>query len=351
MTSGATQDNHVSCCGYDDPIFSPEAHARRNFLKRVGLALGAAGLASGSNVVMAQTNTLPAGVRDWTGGGGASAQVAMPVPTQVAQAPATPVREITQIAGNVYRFRNNFHFSVFAVTPQGIFATDPINADAARWLRGQLNERFPNRPVRYLAYSHDHADHISGGEVFEGATVIAHTNARSKIIGERRPTAVPAVTFDDKMTIHLGDMRIELIYTGRNHSDNSIVIRFPAERVLFAVDFIPVQSLAFRNHTDGYLEEWMESLKRVEALDFDILAPGHGAVGRKEHVRMFREYLETVYDQVLTGIRAGRTLDELKQSMRLERYADWGGYQQMRELNIEGTHRYISVFRVPNPTT
>ena len=40
-------------------------------------------------------------------------------------------REITRIAGEVYRFRNNFHYSVFAVTPQGIIATDPINAEAA----------------------------------------------------------------------------------------------------------------------------------------------------------------------------------------------------------------------------
>jgi hypothetical protein len=63
---------------------------------------------------------------------------------------------------------------------------------------------------------------------------------------------------------------------------------------------------------------------------------------------MFREYLQTVHDEVLAGIRAGRSLDELKQSMRLERYANWGGYQQMRELNIEGMHRYITVFRVPN---
>ena len=55
-------------------------------------------------------------------------------PVQLAQAPQAPVREITKIAGEVYRFRNNFHFSVFAVTPAGIIVTDPINADAARWL-------------------------------------------------------------------------------------------------------------------------------------------------------------------------------------------------------------------------
>src|SRR5262245_21472506 len=64
-----------------------------------------------------------------------------------------PVREITQIAGEVYRFRNNNHYAVFAVTPQGIIATDPINAEAAQWLKAELQQRFA-KPVKYLIYSH-----------------------------------------------------------------------------------------------------------------------------------------------------------------------------------------------------
>jgi len=169
----------------------------------------------------------------------------------LAQAQA-PVREITQIKGNVYRFRNNFHYSVFAVTPAGIIATDPIDADAARWLKAEFAKRF-NVPVKYLVYSHDHADHISGGEVFaDTAVVVAHANAKPVIIGEKRPTAVPHVTFGDFMTIELGGTVVELGYVGRNHSNNSIVMRFPAERVLFAVDFIPVKAVGFRDWPDAY---------------------------------------------------------------------------------------------------
>jgi glyoxylase-like metal-dependent hydrolase (beta-lactamase superfamily II) len=268
---------------------------------------------------------------------------------QLAQA-AAPVREISVIAGNLYRFRNNFHFSVFLVTPQGIIATDPINADAARWLKAELGTRFPGQPVRYLVYSHDHADHISGGEVFaDTAMIVAHDRAREKIRGECRPTAVPHITFSDSLTIELGGAAVQLIHVGRNHSDNSIVMNFPAQRTLFAVDFIPVEALAFRTLNDGYVEEWLDSLRRVETIDFDVLAPGHGPVGQKRHVTAFREYLQTLHDQILAGVRAGRTLDQLKQELRLDRWASWAGYEQMRELNIEGMHRYISVFRIPNP--
>lgn len=58
-------------------------------------------------------------------------------------------RAITKIAGDLYRFQNNFHYSVFLVTRDGIIVTDPIDADAARWLKGELTARF-KVPVKYL---------------------------------------------------------------------------------------------------------------------------------------------------------------------------------------------------------
>ena len=267
----------------------------------------------------------------------------------LAQQPAQPpAREITKLAGEVYRFRNNYHYSVFAVTPAGVIATDPINADAARWLKAEIRARF-NQPVRYVIYSHDHADHISGGEVFaDTAVIVAHELAKRTIVAEQRPTAVPNVTFSDFMSIELGGTLVELVYTGRNHSDNSIVMRFPKERLLFAVDFIPVETLAFRDFPDGYINDWIESLKAVETMDFDVLVPGHGAVGRKEHVGMFRGYLEELRAEVLGHVREGKSLDEVKQLVKMPKYATWGNYQQWLPLNVEGMYRYVSLYRRPN---
>jgi glyoxylase-like metal-dependent hydrolase (beta-lactamase superfamily II) len=268
-----------------------------------------------------------------------------------AQAPAPaqpPVREITQIAGELYRFRNNNHYAVFAVTPAGIIATDPINAEAAQWLKAELHKRF-SQPVKYLIYSHDHADHISGGEVFaDTAIVVAHENAKTTIINEKRPTAVPQVTFSDRLTVELGGTVVELAYVGRNHSDNSIVMRFPKERVLFAVDFIPVEAVAFRDFPDAYIEDWLESLKRVEQLDFDILAPGHGPLGKKDHVRLFHGYLEDLRGEVVKYAREGKSLDDMKRLIKLEKYAKWSGYEQMLPLNIEGMYQHVQMHRRGN---
>lgn len=257
-------------------------------------------------------------------------------------------RSISWIAGDLYRFQNNFHFSVFLVTPDGIIATDPIDADAARWLKEALNSRF-GVPVRYLVYSHDHRDHSAGGEVFTPeATVVAHENARATIIGEKRPTAVPDITFSDRMTLVLGGKTVELVYLGRSHSDNMIIMHFPQERAVFAVDFISVKRLPYMDLNDAYFPDWIEAVKKVETMDFDILVPGHGPLGTKADASEHRRYLQALYDAVLDAARKGQSLDEMKKSITLDEYRHFGMYDEWRELNIEGMYRQVNLHRRGN---
>ena len=257
-------------------------------------------------------------------------------------------REITKIAGDLYRFQNKFHYSVFLVTPEGVIVTDPINAEAAAWLKAEIASRF-NQPIKYLVYSHDHRDHIAGGEVFaDTATVVAHENARATIVGEKRPTAVPDVTFSDKMTIELGGKTVHLLYLGPSHSDNLIVMHFPEERALFTVDFISVKRLPYMNLSDSYFPDWIETIRRVEALDFEILVPGHGPLGTKADAADHGDYLQDLYDAVLAGARAGQSLDEMKANIKLEKYKDWGRYAEWLPLNIEGVYQRVSLQRRGN---
>lgn len=257
-------------------------------------------------------------------------------------------RSITQIEGDLYRFQNDFHFSVFLVTPEGVIATDPIDADAATWLEAEIQERF-GQEVRYLILSHDHADHSSGGEVFaDTATVIAHDNAKATIIGEGRPTAVPDISFSDRLTIELGGKTVELTWVGQSHSDNSIVMRFPDEGTLFAVDFISVKRLPYQDLSDAYFPEWIDAVRKVEAMDFEILAPGHGQLGTRQDVVDHRQYLEDLYDGVLAAMREGQSLDEIQGNLTLDAYADWDQYEAWRPMNIEGVYRQISLHRRGN---
>jgi glyoxylase-like metal-dependent hydrolase (beta-lactamase superfamily II) len=260
-----------------------------------------------------------------------------------------PQREITQIAGDLYRFQNNFHFSVFLVTPDGVIATDPIDADAAAWLEGEIRARF-DQPIKYVVYSHDHADHISGGEVFKeaGASVVAHENAKGTIVGENRPTAVPDITFSEEMTIELGGKTVELIFPGRSHSDNLIAMLFPEERVAFTVDFISVERLPYQTLADSYFPDWIEAIKEVEAMDFDILAPGHGPLGTKADATDHRRYLEDLHDAVLEAARAGQSLEEMQASITLDKYQGWSQYEEWRPMNIEGMSNQVDLHRQGN---
>ncbi len=257
-------------------------------------------------------------------------------------------REITKIAGDLYRFQNKFHYSVFLVTPEGVIVTDPIDADAAAWLKAEIASRF-NQPIKYLVYSHDHRDHIAGGEVFaDTATVIAHENAKATIIGEKRPTAVPDVTFTDRMTVELGGKTVHLLYLGPSHSDNLIVMHFPEERALFTVDFISVKRLPYMNLSDSYFPDWIQAIRRVEALDFDILVPGHGPLGTKADAADHGDYLQDLYDAVLAAARAGQSLEQMRAGIKLEKYQGLGRYDDWLVLNIEGVYQRISLQRRGN---
>jgi glyoxylase-like metal-dependent hydrolase (beta-lactamase superfamily II) len=262
-----------------------------------------------------------------------------------AHAAKAPKRSIKKIGQNLYRYQNNFHFSVFLVTPKGIIVTDPINKGVATWLKGELKKRF-NKPVKYLIYSHDHQDHSSGGNVFANtATVVAHERAKADIIAERRPTAVPDITFSDKMTVELGGQKVDLSYVGLSHSDNMIVMNFPAERTLYACDFIVVKRVGWKKLSDSYFPDLIHAIKKVEGMDFDKLATCHGKVGVKADVRANRIFYEDLYNAVLKAAQAGKSLKEMKASIKLEKYKDWTMHKKFIPLNIEGIYNQIKLHR------
>lgn len=190
--------------------------------------------------------------------------------------------EITQLAADVYLYRHQFHQAIFITTPKGVIVTDPISSDAATWLQAKI-KTLTDQPVRYVIYSHHHDDHITGGSVFaEQATFVSHAAAREKILQAADPnTPVPDLTFTDRMSIDLGGKHVELIYTGKNHSDNSLVVLLPQNKLLFAVDFIPVETVAYRTMRSDYPDDWIESLKQVEQLDFETSSPAMARSARR----------------------------------------------------------------------
>ena len=161
-------------------------------------------------------------------------------------------------------------------------------------------------------------------------------------------TIIPNLTFSDSLTIDLGGNQVVLTHVGRSHSDNMIVMNFREQRVLFAVDFIPIKSVAWKTMTDAYIPDWIDAVRQVEGMDFDILMPGHGNPGNGDDVTAFREYMEELYGAVLQGVREGKSLEELQQSIKLDKYAGWFNYDSQFSMNIEGMHNHIVLHRRGN---
>ena len=125
-------------------------------------------------------------------------------------------------------------------------------------------------------------------------------------------------------------------------------MNFLDERVLFAVDLVTVERLPYRNLSDAYFPDWIDALRHMETIDFDVLAPGHGKLGGKSDITAHRQYLQDLYDAVLAALRAGKSLEEMQQSIRLDQYKDWGQYEKWLPLNIEGLYKQISLHRRGN---
>ena len=245
-------------------------------------------------------------------------------------------RGITKIAGDVYRFQNNFHFALVVETETGVVVVDPINADASQWLKANLGDITDN-PVTHLIYSHSDLDHASGGQVFAGdALVIAQANAPQTIDG-----VTPDIRFTDAMSLEIGGKTFELTWLGPGHGVDLIAVVVRPENVAFITDAASPKRLPFRDLPRANVDDWTDQVRKIETLDFEIFAPAHGNVGVKADATEARIYMETLRERVLAGLKSGRSADQLAGTVMMEEYKDWGSYDTFREPNVRGMARFL----------
>ncbi|MCP4382513.1 MAG: MBL fold metallo-hydrolase [Hyphomicrobiales bacterium] len=244
-------------------------------------------------------------------------------------------RSIEPVAGDVYLMRNDFHNSLLVATEDGVVRVDPINAEAGEWLNANLGE-IGQEKVTHLIYSHSHGDHASGGAAHPDAEVIAHEDAPETIHG-----VTPDTRVGDTHTLTIGGKTIELVNLGAGHDNHMLVTIVRPENVAFIVDVAAPKRLPFRDFPGADIAGWFKQLEAAQALDFEIFAPGHGAVGNKSDLDDATDYMVELQAAVLEGLEAGKSVDELKAEITLDAYKDWGQYEGWREENITGMARYL----------
>ena len=265
-----------------------------------------------------------------------------------ATAQNAPRRSIERIAGDVYYFHNNNHNGIFMVTSAGVLLVDPIHRDAGEWLKGQLAQRF-GQTVKIIIYSHHDGDHSGGAEAFADTVeqIIAHENAPAGILQDDRVTVMPTRTFSGRLTVELGGKKVELTELGPGHTDNLIAVGFPDERVLFVVDIFSGKRLPFQGGNFD-IDTVVGTLRRIEKMDFNILAPGHAALSTIADLVAYRTFLENLRAQVLQYRKEGKTVDEMKQLIRMEAYRDWLNYAEWMPLSIENMNAYLERLGLPS---
>jgi len=250
-----------------------------------------------------------------------------------------PPFSTTKVEGtdNVYVFRYRNSQAMFVVTSAGVIATDPIGYGRPEAVTTYLEEikKITQQPVRYVIYSHHHFDHIAGGKPFKdaGAKFIAHRRAKERLARLQDPhTVIPDETVDKSRTIKLGNAALELTYLGLNHSDSTLVMRLPKEKIIFTVDWLPVGSLPGRGMIDSYPLEWEESIKRVLKMDWERLIPGHpgnpgGRLGTKKDAEDLLAFLQDASAEVRAAAREGKCWDQVEKELKLPKHAHWPNYE------------------------
>lgn len=263
------------------------------------------------------------------------ATAAAPAWSQAVPRPMIETRKVEGTDG-VYIFRNGNHQSIFVVTSDGVIATDPVAYGRPTGGAAYVAEikKVTNQPIKYLIYSHHHYDHVAGGQAFKdaGATILSHQRAKVRLEALKDPfTPLPDETMGEHRVIRMGGTLLELTFVGLNHSDSTLVFRLPKERILFVVDLLPVGTVPGRGMIDFYPLEAEDSIKKILAMDWDRLIPGHPGPGDRLGTRKDAEdqlgFLRDASDAVKVAAREGKCWDGVEKELKLPKYEKWPGYE------------------------
>jgi glyoxylase-like metal-dependent hydrolase (beta-lactamase superfamily II) len=260
-------------------------------------------------------------------------------------------RALVQVKGNLYRHTTGpglaVHSGFVLITREGALVIDPAMTCTATWLRDEIRRRF-NVKVKYVVYTHGHADHISGGQVFQqdGAIVVANQRALEPIVGEKIPTALPDRVFDTDMTITLGGETVLLHRVAPSHSDSMTMVLFPKYKALQCTDVCESKSMPYNDFLDFYYPGWIETLDWVAKQDVDIIDVGHYSPATKADEAALRTYMVDLHQQVLDLVRAGQSWDQLYRNVKFsDEVRHWTAFDTMHTLNIAGMYRWVSNHR------
>jgi glyoxylase-like metal-dependent hydrolase (beta-lactamase superfamily II) len=224
-------------------------------------------------------------------------------------------------------------------------------------------------PVRFVINTHWHGDHSGGNENFgrAGAVILAQDNVRARMAAGQLITAInqtvppapkaalPVVTFEHGVTLHYNGDTIEAIHVANAHTDGDSLVRWRKANVLHMGDTFfnkvsfPFIDLSSGGSIDGAIAA---ATKGIELSDGATrIIPGHGPMATRADLVAYRDMLADIRAKVAAGIKAKRTLEQIKASAPAARYGMPDGFvkpDQFVETVYESLRRPAAGTRRPH---
>lgn len=231
-----------------------------------------------------------------------------------------------------------------------------------------------DKPISHVVLTHYHAVRVLGASAFGAQQIIMGEKARGMVVErgqedwdsefQRFPRLFeghesipgltwPTTTFNDRMTVHLGKRRIDLMHLGRAHTAGDIVIHVPDQNVMFTGDIVEYHSACYCG--DGHFKDWGNTLDAIKAFDVDAIAPGRGdaLVGKEmvgKAIENTRDFVASTYRPAAAVAARGGSLKEAWDAVRAEcdpKFKDYAIYEHCLPFNV--ARAYDEARGIDNP--
>lgn len=263
--------------------------------------------------------------------------------------------KVTNVSGNVYMLQGRGGNIGAIVGPEGILIVDDDYKQVSEKLRDALKELGAASP-RFIFNTHWHGDHTEGNQFFgKDSIIIAHANVRKRLLdppvifgtktAPYAPSALPIVTYDKSMSLHINGEEIKAVHYPNGHTDGDTVVFFKNANVVhlgddFFVGRFPFVDIDSGGSVNGLIHN-IASLITVIKPDAKLI-PGHGPLASLDDLKAFYRLLVESSDLIQDAMKAGKTLDEIKKAGLPENYKEAGSGFIKTDMWIEIVYRSYS---------
>ena len=171
--------------------------------------------------------------------------------------------------------------------------------------------------IRFTLNTHIHGDHSGSNEYFKriGSTIVAHDVVRERMIkAPRDKDAWPAITFPERLSLHLNGQDIDLIHFEPGHTDGDVIIYFRQANVFHMGDVFvrygyPYIDVSNGGNINGLISTVEKALAMMD--EQSVIIPGHGELCRKDEVKKYRDRLASIRDGVASALKQGKKPEDL----------------------------------------